>query len=185
MGGEGAGYSGGMGVVIRDAVVADLPAIFEIYNEQVMHGTATFDTEPRVLPRDEAWLTARDVSRHPVIVAVDGAGAATDGEVVGWASLSQWSPRRAYDRTAEESVYVRADKRGQGLGGLLLREIVARARRPGSPVRVLVARIADSNPVSIRLHEAAGFTRIGTQRRCGEKFGRVLDVELMDLHLDA
>ncbi len=168
-----------MGVVIRDAVVADLPAIFEIYNEQVTHGTATFDTEPRVLPRDEAWLTARDFSRHPVIVAVD------DAEIVGWASLSQWSPRKAYDRTAEESVYVRADKRGQGLGALLLREIVARARRPGSPVRVLIARIADSNPVSIRLHEAAGFARIGTQRRCGEKFGRVLDVELMDLHLDA
>ena len=165
-----------MRAAIRDATPADLPAIFAIYNEEVLHGTATFDTAPRLPGRDGAWLTDRDPGRHPVLVAEAG------GEVVGWASLSPWSTRRAYDRTAEESVYVHAAHRGQGVGRALLDAVVERGRAAG--IGVLVARIADAQPASVALHEAAGFRRFGTQRRCGEKFGRLLDVELMDLHLD-
>lgn len=163
-------------MTVRDAELGDLGAIFEIYNEQVLHGTATFDTEPRVAGRDDGWLTERDASRHPVLVAVDG------DRVAGWASLSPWSDRGAYARTAEGSVYVHVEHRGKGIGKLLLSSLVARAREGG--LGVIVARIAEGNPVSVRLFEGCGFGHIGTQRRCGEKFGRILDVELMDLHLD-
>jgi phosphinothricin acetyltransferase len=156
--------------------VDDLGAIFDIYNHEVLHGTATFDTEPRVLGRDDAWLTERDRKRHPVIVAE------VDDRVVGWGSLNPWSSRGAYARTAEGSVYVHRDFRGRGLGRSLLAAIIERGRDAG--IGVILARIAEANEPSVRLCERFGFGRIGTQRRCGEKFGRILDVELMDLHLD-
>jgi len=66
--------------VIRDARVSDLDGVFGILNEHVMHGTATFDTEPYVVGRDDAWLIGRDLARHPVLVADD------DGSVAGWAA---------------------------------------------------------------------------------------------------
>jgi L-amino acid N-acyltransferase len=161
---------------VRDARVADLGAIFEIYNHEVLNGTATFDTEPRVVGHDDGWLTERDADRHPVVVAV------VDDRVLGWASLSPWSTRGAYARTVEGSVYVHVDHRGRGVGRALLAAVIERARDAG--LGVIVARIADANESSVRLFESFGFTHIGTQRRCGEKFGRLLDVELMDLHLD-
>lgn len=163
-------------LVIRDAEERDLPAIFEIYNEQVLHGTATFDTEPRTLPRDRGWLLERDRVRHPVIVAERG------GRVVGWASLSLWSTKCAYARAVEESVYVHKDGRGLGVGTALLRAIIEKGRAGG--VQVLLARITTENPRSVELHERLGFQRVGTQRRVGEKFGRILDVVMLDLHLD-
>jgi len=162
--------------LVRDAGLADLPAIFAIYNEQVLHGTATFDTEPRVAGRDDHWLTARDLTRHPVLVAE------RDGAVAGWGSLGPWSSRGAYARTAEVSVYVDAAHRRSGVGRMLVTALVERGRAAG--LGVLLARIAEANHASVALFESFGFGHIGTQRRCGEKFGRVLDVELMDLHLD-
>ena len=160
---------------IRAAEPRDLAPIFAIYNHEVSHETSTFDTEPRVLGRDDGWLTGRE-GRYPVLVATIG------DALVGWGSLSQWSPRGAYARTAEVSVYVDRQARGHGIGSGLLAELIRIA--PAGGVAVLLARIAGDNPASVALHESLGFSHIGTQRRAGEKFGRVLDVELMDLHLD-
>jgi phosphinothricin acetyltransferase len=160
---------------IRDATRADLPRIFAIYNAEVEHGIATFDVVPKDPEGDLTWLTERD-EIHPVIVAE------ADGEVVGWASIGPWSPKGAYRRTGEVSVYVDEAARGRGIGRRLLEELVARAR--GSEVRVLLARLALPNPASMAIHESVGFRSFGTQRRCGEKLGRILDVELLDLHLD-
>ena len=165
----------GRTVEIRDAEVGDLPRIFAIYNVEVEHGIATFDVEPKRPGADDAWLTEREPI-HPVIVVAE------DGDVLGWASLGPWSPRGAYRRTAEVSVYVDREARGAGVGSQLLGALVERAR--GGEVKVLLARVAMPNPASLRLHEGAGFRSFGTQRRCGEKLGRILDVELMDLHLE-
>ena len=162
-------------IEVRGAVAADLQRIFEIYNAEVEHGIATFDVEPRRVGRDDGWLSER-MSYHPVVVATSGE------DVLGWASIGPWSPRGAYRRTGEVSVYVDPSARGKGIGRRLLGELVERAR--GSEVTVLLARVAVPNPPSIAIHEALGFRSFGTQRRCGEKFGRILDVELMDLHLD-
>lgn len=161
---------------IRDAGPEDLEAIFGIYNHEVRHGTATFDTEPREVGRDDSWLTARDTGRHPVLVAE------IDDRVAGWACLGPWSSRKAYDRTAEASVYVDGESRNRGVGRSLVAAIIERGRQAG--VGAVIARISEANEPSVRLFEQFGFGHIGTQRRCGEKFGRVLDVELMDLHLD-
>jgi L-amino acid N-acyltransferase len=109
--------------------------------------------------------------------------AAAGDVVVGWASIGPWSPRGAYRRTGEVSVYVDSERRGAGIGGRLMEDLVARARDLPE-IAVLLARIAQPNPPSAAIHEAAGFRSFGTQRRCGEKLGQILDVELFDLHLD-
>ncbi len=160
---------------IRDAVTADLDAIFTIYNHEVLHGVSTFDTETRDAEADVDWLAGR-ARRYPVLVAE------RDGVVLGWGALSQWSQRGAYARTAEVSVYVDRSHRGEGVGRALLNALIERA--PLGEIAVLLARIAGENPTSIALHESLGFSHIGVQRRSGEKLGRVLDVALMDLHLD-
>jgi L-amino acid N-acyltransferase YncA len=160
---------------IRDATEADLGAIFAIYNDEVEYGISTFDTEPLDPGADGAWLSSRS-HRHPVLVAEIA------GEVAGWGSLSQWSSKGGYARTAEVSVYVDPDRRREGIGRALLAALIARA--PECGIAVLLARIAGENPASIALHRSLGFEPIGVQRRAGEKSGRVLDVALMDLHLD-
>jgi L-amino acid N-acyltransferase len=156
---------------IRPAREDDASAIADIYNEAVLATVATFDTEPRSVEGQREWLRHHD-ARHPVLVAE------VRNEVVGWASLSPWSDRRAYDGTAEVSFYVRTDHRGQGIGRDLLTALVARADALG--LHVLLARIADGNAVSVHLHEALGFRTVGVMREVGFKFGRWIDVHLLE-----
>lgn len=159
---------------IRPARLSDAAAIAEIYNEQVLHGTATFDTEPRSLEAQKKWLEAHGEG-WPVIVAEDA------GKVVGWASLSRWSERKAYDESAENSVYVAKDARGKGLGKALLSALLEEARR--KKFHAILARIAEGNPASVKLHESFGFTRVGVLKEIGFKFGRRLDVAILQLIL--
>ncbi|MFZ1022703.1 MAG: N-acetyltransferase family protein [Thermoplasmata archaeon] len=159
---------------IRAALPTDVDAIAAIYNEAVRTTTATFDTEPRSVEEQSSWLAHHD-SRHPVLVAQVGR------EVVGWACLSPWSERRAYAATTEISVYVASEWRGRGIGRYLVAEIRARATALG--IHTILARIAEGNPVSRQLHLSAGFTTVGVMREVGFKFGRLIDVELMQLTL--
>ena len=130
---------------------------------------------------------------HPVLVAEiseepDGAG--TDdldstkvgaSAVIGWVSLSRWSDRRAYDATAELSLYVHESYRGRGVGGKLMARALEAASAAG--LHTVISRIAGENEASIRLHEHVGFSKIGTMREVGLKFGRLLDVHLYQLIL--
>ncbi|MBA4027590.1 MAG: GNAT family N-acetyltransferase [Planctomyces sp.] len=163
--------------IIRDATDADLPAIFDIYHEQVATGSATFDTTPRTPEQQRAWMDAHRSPNRPVIVATDSAGA-----VLGWASVNQWSDRRAYDRTGEISIYIRAGMRGMGIGRLLMRQLIDRATAAG--LCVLLARVTEGNPASLNLHLGHGFVTVGIMHRVGEKFGRIYDVRLLELHID-
>src|SRR5947199_6339602 len=97
------------GTTIRRATVADAAAIAAIYNEAIATTTATFDTDPKTAEERIRWLNSHD-ERHPILVAD------TNGTVVGWASLTAWSDRTAYDDTAETSFYVRSAYRGRGIG---------------------------------------------------------------------
>jgi phosphinothricin acetyltransferase len=161
---------------IRPATEADLPGIFAIYDREVLHGTATFDTEPKTQAERLAWLRDDAGGKYPILVAE------IDGAVAGWARLYAWSNRCAYARAAENAVYVHAGHRGKGVGRALLEELIRLAPQRG--VQVLLARIVEGNPGSLALHEALGFRSIGVMQRVGEKFGRVLDVRLMDRQLD-
>ena len=157
-------------ISLRLASVRDVPGITSIYNDAVRTTIATFDLEPRSLAAGRRWFRSHGL-RHPVLVAVRA------GEIVGWASLSPWSDRPAYDRTAEVSVYVEAGSRGLGIGHRLLAELVREGGRRG--LHTLIARVADGNAVSLRLHASLGFVPIGVMREVGTKFGRLLDVHLL------
>jgi phosphinothricin acetyltransferase len=166
-------------ITIRDATDADLPGIFAIYNRHALHGIATFDTAPRTMETHRDFLSKRDLTRHPVLVAVND-----QGEVIGYASLSSWSDKCAYARAAEFSVYIRDDWQGRGVGKALAHAIFERGPKGGVFVALSRIAIGKETEPSVRLHEKLGFERIGTQRRVGEKFGRILDVLLMEKHLD-
>ncbi len=159
---------------IRPARAADLPRILSIYNREVLVSTATYDTRPRS-PAEHARWFAHHGPAHPVFVAVEGR------KVLGWASLSPWSDRPAYGRSVEVSVYVDERARGRGIGRRLLEELVDAARRLGH--HALLARISADNEVSVRLHESLGFALVGTLKEVGFKFGRMLDVAVMELLL--
>lgn len=157
-------------LVIRPAVLTDLPAITTIYNEAILTTTATFDTEPKSESERQTWFEAHDV-RHPIFVAE------LAGQVIGWASLSKWSERLAYADTAEISLYVHSAYRGQGVGKELMAAMVQAGEQ--ACLHTIIARIAAGNEVSVQLHQAAGFERIGVMREVGRKFGQLLDIHLM------
>jgi len=156
-------------VVVRPARTGDLAAITAIYNDAIETTTGTFDTEPRTEVAQKKWFASHN-ARHPILVAE------MRDEVAGWVSLSAWSDRAAYDDTAELSMYVRADVRGRGIGRQLMEGILAAGVAQG--LHVIIARVTEGNPVSIRLHDAFGFERIGIMREVGRKFGKRLDVHL-------
>lgn len=157
---------------IRAASPADQPRILEIYNREVLVSTATYDTVPRTDAEQRAWFAVHG-SDYPVLVAD------MDGKVVGWAALSPWSDRAAYSRTVEVSAYVDEEHRGKGVGRRLLNALIDAGRARG--YHVLLARISADNEGSVRLHARLGFSVAGTLREVGEKFGRTLDVCIMEL----
>lgn len=159
-----------MRLTVRPARTADLPAIAEIYSDAVLNSTATFDTEPRSAAERGRWLREHG---PPYVVLV----AERDGEVVGWASLSPFRPKPAYRHTAEDSVYVRADARGRGVGAALLARLLEVAAENG--FHSVIGLIAGENPASVRLHRRLGFRRVGVEREVGFKFDRWLDVVVM------
>jgi len=156
--------------VIRPATASDLPAITEIYNQAVLRATGTFDTEPKTLDQQRAWFAAHG-SSHPVLVAEEA------GKVAGWASLSPYSDRCAYARTAEVSVYIDETARGRGLGAALLAAVLAAGKT--AAIQQVLARITEGNEASLRLHAKQGFFEAGRLRQVGEKFGKVLDVHIL------
>jgi L-amino acid N-acyltransferase len=168
--------SRGTDVNVRPARREDLPAILEIYNEAVLHTTATYDCEPRTLDERAAWF--EDHARHgyAVFVAVTGGG-----RVVGWSALNQYRARKGYRFTTENSVYVAADHRGRGIGGRLLAPLIEAARQGG--FHVILAGIDAANDASIRLHGAFGFREVARFKEVGFKFDRWLDVVYLELLL--
>jgi len=159
-------------LTIRQATSADLGQITEIYNNAIQKTTATFDTELKTLEEQESWFANHDAS-HPILIAEQ------DGLIVAWASLSQWSDRCAYSATAEISLYVKEEYRGKGIRKQLMKAIIQEGKIVG--LHTVMARIAGSNKISADLCKSFGFQYIGTMREVGKKFGKLLDVHLMQL----
>lgn len=161
---------------LREATTNDAEAIRTIYNDAVAT-PFTFDLRPRSLEEQQAWLRERS-GAHAAIVATDGE------QVVGFASLSSYRDRPAYATTVEDSVYVRGDQRGQGVGRLLLDGLLDVAVNHG--FHSVIARIVATNEPSVALHKAAGFDVVGVEREVGRKHRTWLDVvELQKLLTDS
>lgn len=155
---------------IREARIDDLESITGIYNDAITNTVTTFDTVPKSLEEQRTWF-AQHGSKTPILVAEK------DGRVVGWASLSQWSDRCGYCDTSEVSVYVKEGYRGEGIGRNLTAAILQAGKDVG--LHTVIARITESSKASIRLFESLGFTHIGIMREVGRKFGKLLNVHMM------
>jgi L-amino acid N-acyltransferase YncA len=157
-------------VLLRSATIGDLDAITEIYNEAIIKTVATFDTELKTIEEQKKWFDDHG-SKNPILVAEE------NGVLVGWASLSKWSDRCAYSDTAEISLYVKEEYQGKGIGRRLMEAIIKEGEKNG--LHTVIARITEGNESSFHLHRSVGFTHIGIMKEVGRKFGKRLDVHLM------
>jgi len=157
-------------LVVRLATLDDAEPIRAIYNREVTGSTVTFDLVARSPDDQRRWLAAH-AGAHPAVVAEIG------GTVVGFGSLSPYRDRPAYATSVEDSVYVDAASRGRGAGQLLLAELVNLAGLHG--FHTVVGRIVGGHEASIALHRRCGFELVGVEREVGRKFGRWLDVVVM------
>ena len=158
----------GRGPTIRRATVADLDPICAIYAHEVETSTSTLDTEPWSVASRTDWLEEHTGPYRVCVVDDAHRG------VVAWGKISRWSPKKGYDPTVEVSLFVDAAARGEGLGRQLLLHLLAFARDAGH--RVVIGRIVAGNAASLGLFTSLGFETVGTMREVGLKFGRRLDV---------
>lgn len=152
-------------------------AILEILNDAIANSTALYDYQPRPPEAMVTWFATKRAGGFPVVGAVDASGT-----LLGFASWGTFRAFPAFKYTVEHSVYVHPDQRGRGLGELLLREVVRRARE--AQVHVLVGCIDATNAGSIALHTKLGFVHSGTITEAGFKFGRWLDAAFYQLKLE-
>ncbi|MCX7692248.1 MAG: GNAT family N-acetyltransferase [Tepidimonas taiwanensis] len=163
-------------ILIRPSRDADLPAIAQVYGHHVLHGTGTFETTPPSVEEMAARRADVLAKGLPWLVAE------VDGQVQGFAYGNWFKPRPAYRYSVEDSIYLAPQATGRGLGRALLAELLAQLE--GRGIRKVMAVIGDSaNAASIGLHTALGFERVGVVRACGWKFGRWLDIVLMERSL--
>jgi L-amino acid N-acyltransferase YncA len=155
-------------VQVRPAQPADIPAIQAIYSHHVLTGLASFEEappSPEEMLRRYAEITT---AGFPYVVAEFG------GVVGGYGYCALYRTRSAYRYAVEDSVYVRQDMLGRGLGRRLLLELIRHCEASGH--RQMIAVIGDSaNESSIALHASVGFLRVGTLRSVGFKRGRWVD----------
>ncbi len=160
-----------MTVVVRPATDHDLSAILAIYNDAVKHTTAIWNDTVVDLDNRRAWHEARTRLGYPVLVGEE------DGGVVAYGSFGDFRAFDGYRFTVEHSVYVAAGSRRHGIASALIMALVERAVALGK--HVMVAGIASENDASIELHRRHGFVETGRMPEVGQKFGRWLDLVLM------
>jgi L-amino acid N-acyltransferase YncA len=162
-------------VIVRGARVTDAQAIADIYAHHVLNGTASFDTVPRTVDQTEQKIA--DILAHgwPFLVA------AREGAILGFAYVTAFRDRPAYGFTCENSIYVRAQNVGQGIGVALMRHLLDAAHACG--FRQMIAVIGGGAPASVALHTKMGFTYAGRMRSVGRKFGSWLDSVYMQAEL--
>jgi len=162
---------------IRPAVLADLPAVREIYNHYVMNSTVTFDETPMTLVQLRRKFEKVEKLGQPFIVAES-----PRGQILGYAYVTPWKEKAAYRFTVENSIYLGPAATGKGLGKVLLRELIDRSKAAG--VKEIIAVIADKGAdASIQMHKNFGFKQIGHMGKVGFKFGRWLGTVLLQKSL--
>ena len=146
-----------------------------ILNHEIHSGVNCFRTIQMSEQDQEKWWRGREDGRHPAWVAT------IEGDVVGWSSITRWSAYEAYDATVEISIWIRPDAQRRGIGRSLFQTTIDYARQAN--FRVILSRIESENTASLKLHEKFGFQTVGHLHRVGEKFGRLLDVLILEYQL--
>jgi phosphinothricin acetyltransferase len=162
-------------MIIREATQADAAGILEIHNAAIATSTAIWTDQLVDLADRQAYLADHAAGGHAVLVSEH------EGTIVGYASFGTWRQKNGYRNTVDDSVYIRDGHQGQGIGRALLTELIEVARHRG--FHVMIADIESGNAGSIRLHEQLGFVVCGNIREVGTKFGRWLDLTILQLEL--
>lgn len=162
-------------VELSDASRADLPQILAIYNEVIRNSTAVYSEIEMTPALGEAWFDSKAQQGFPLIVARDGS------EILGFGTFGDFRAWPCYRYSVEHSIHVRADRRGRGIGRELVLELIRRAKALRK--HVMVAGIDADNTASIGLHAGLGFSVVGHFHEVGFKFGRWLDLVLLELAL--
>ncbi len=171
---EGVEYYGDMN--IRNASENDLLQVQSIYAYHVLHGTGSFETIPPSLEEIKSRFKGNQASKFRWVVAEDG------NRIMGYGYFAPFRERPAYNKTVEDSVYVREDVRGQGVGKALVNCLLSLAKEEG--FSQMLSLIGDSeNTASIGVHASLGFQHCGTMRKVGYKLNRWLDVVIMQKQL--
>jgi L-amino acid N-acyltransferase YncA len=160
---------------IRPAEPRDIDDLLDIRNDAILHSTALWTDEPVDRAEREAWFRRTTDEGDPILIAD------VDGRVAGYGTYGPWRRMSGYRHSVEDSVYVREEFQGQGIGRALVEELVAHARAAGK--RAVFADIEAGNAGSIRLHERLGFRRVGLLPGIGWKYGRPLDLAILHLAL--
>ncbi|AEC18244.1 GNAT family N-acetyltransferase [Gallibacterium anatis] len=160
--------------LIRPAQQQDLPALLAIYNHEILNGVATFDLQPKSLAERQSWFDEHNKNNHPLLVAEQ------DGEVLGYASLSRYAEKAAYNSTVELSVYIAPSARRQGIASQLMLAVIDLAKKDNA-THLIVSLITGTNQASISLHQKFGFNKIGTLHQVGYKHQQFLDVHIYEL----
>lgn len=162
--------------MIRRAEKRDIQALMDIYNDAILHTTATFDTETKDIENRTAWFLEH---AEPYILYVyEDAGC-----IAGYASLSRYRDRRAFDPAVELSVYIQKEYRGQGIGSRLMQEVLAYAGQCDK-IETVISLITGENAASIHLHEKFGFSYCGQIQNAGVKFGKKLSLNAYQIIYD-
>ena len=156
---------------IRDAIQADFEEITAIYNEVLTSSTAIYNDQPTTTEERIAWWRMRQEQGYPVLVAVDG------GSVIGFGSFGDFRPWPGYRFTVEGTIHINSSTRGRGIGTEILKALITRAAALGK--HTMIAGVDSENAASLRFLERFGFERQAHLREVGFKFGRFLDLILL------
>jgi len=162
-------------VVIRNANENDVPALLEIYNEIIVNTTAIYQYVPQTLEMRREWFALKQQQGFPVFVAEE------DNEILGFSTIGPFRQWQAYKYSVENSVYVASDKRGKGIGKLLMQPLIDAATQ--MDIHTIIAGIDATNEVSIHLHKKFGFEEVAHFKQVGYKFNRWLDLKFLQLIL--
>lgn len=157
--------------MIRDAEEADLPQILAIHNEVIANSTAIYAEDPVSIEDRRDWFDLRKRQGFPILVSEDDTG------VTGYSSFGEFRAWPCYRHTIEHSVHIRADRRRQRIGRLLLEQLIVRAAALGK--HVLIGGIDAENVASRALHAKLGFQEVAHFKQVGRKFDRWLDLVFM------
>jgi L-amino acid N-acyltransferase len=160
-------------ISIRTATENDLPQMLEIYNEIIANTTAVFQYDLHTIEMRREWFAKKQEERFPVFVAEE------NDELVGFSTIGAFRNWQAYKYSVENSVYVKADKRGKGIGKLLLQPLIDSSKQMG--MHTIIAGIDASNETSIALHKQFGFVEVAYFKQVGFKFDRWLDLKFLQL----
>ena len=162
-------------ITIRNATENDLQQMLDIYNEIIENTTAVFQYDLHTLKQRKEWFAKKQEENYPVFVAEE------NNVIVGFSTFGQFRNWQAYQYSVENSVYIKADRRGKGIGKLLLQPLIDAAKQ--MQLHTIIAGIVADNEASIALHKQFGFVEVAHFKEVGYKFERWLDLKFLQLML--